>query len=118
MLFFLYGEYLRYTDYIVLFTGSSLSDEEKAAKRQTAEDLLAQLNAGGDKENCLSSWPASTARRPEVRSRWDTSMRRGTLNDMELGGFYQKYLEKMSERAVEDATNTLQGAESSPSAQS
>ncbi len=50
LLFFLYGEYLRYTDYIVLFTGSSLSDEEKAAKRQTAEDLLAQLNAGGDKE--------------------------------------------------------------------
>jgi len=44
--------------------------------------------------------------------------RRGTLTDMELGGFYQKYLEKMSERAVEEATNTLQGAESSPSAQS
>lgn len=185
-----YGEYLRYTDYIVLFTGSSLSDEEKAAKRQTAEDLLAQLNAGGDKEELfvqLAGEHSEEARseeqvgyfyapgtmpdvfeeaagalqpgevsdivetdnglyiilgksleegleqypeeKDELLQNYVVSLvneyqdgieveRRGTLTDMELGGFYQKYLEKMSERAVEDATNTLQGAESSPSAQS
>lgn len=190
MLFFLYGEYLRYTDYIVLFTGSSLSDEDKAAKRQTAEDLLAQLNVGGDKEELfvqLAGEHSEEARseeqvgyfyapgtmpdvfeeaagalqpsevsdivetdnglyiilgksleegleqypeeKDELLQNYVVSLvneyqdgmeveRRGTLTDMELSGFYQKYLEKMSERAVEDATNTLQGAESSPSAQS
>lgn len=48
-----YGQYRMYADHILLLTkdqltGEALSDEEIAAKRATAEDLLAQLSASDD----------------------------------------------------------------------
>lgn len=48
-----YDQYATYADHILLATkdlttGESLSEEEIAAKRQTAEDLLAQLQASDD----------------------------------------------------------------------
>ena len=48
-----YDQYATYADHILLATqdlttGEALSEEEIAEKRQTAEDLLAQLQASGD----------------------------------------------------------------------
>lgn len=54
-----YNEYATYADHILLSTqdattGEALSDEEIAAKRATAEDLLAQLQEAEDVEELFS----------------------------------------------------------------
>lgn len=54
-----YRQYGAYADHILLMTrnaetGEALSEEEAAAKRQTAEDLLAQLQAAEDVESLFA----------------------------------------------------------------
>ena len=183
-----YGDYLGYTDYIFLST-DGLSEDEAAAKRQTAGDILAQLEQAEDKDARFAELAteynedtnrgetgyfytpgtlpaaveeAAAALEPgavselveseeglylvlgksleeglagdpqqtdavlqnyvvELVNTYQEEMeveRRGTLTDMEMGEFYQKYLDEMDQRALDDATEILDGAATSTEPQS
>lgn len=182
-----YSQYMSYLDCILLST-DGLSEEETAAKRQTGEDLLAQLEQAEDKDTLFTqlaeeysedpdrteegyfytpgTMPAEVeaaatslapgavsglvetdsglylvlgksledglALYPEQKTAllqnyvvglvndYQETMeveRRGTLTDMDMSEFYQNYLDKMDQRAVDDATAVLSGAESSTAPQ-
>ena len=67
-----YDQYATYADHILLATqdtatGAALSEEEIAEKRQTAEDLLSQLQASDDVVTLFGQLATSTARTPAGR---------------------------------------------------
>ena len=94
---------------------SGLIESERAVYILLGKDLEQGLSAYPDQKDALLQ-----SHVVELVNAYQDGMeveRRGDLTDMVVGDFYEKYLEKMDEMAVEDTVDTLQKAQESAAPQ-